>query len=100
MATTPTATAATIPFSIPTTLGADPWKVTKALVWGLLPELDTVELLALLALGAAEAVVPAAAAVVGSAAGAGSEAEVAAAGAGAAEEADPLGFKTESTEGT
>lgn len=98
MATTPTATAATIPFSIPTTLGADPWKVTKALVWGLLPELDTVELLALLGLGAAEAVVPAAAAVVGSAA-AGAGAEVAA-GAGSAEEADPLGFRTESTEGT
>lgn len=92
-------TAATIPFSIPTIDGADPWKVTMALVWGLLPELE-VELVlgfaapvvaaALLAAGAAEVL----------AAGAAEEAAAVLGSAAAAEEELPPGFKTDETEGT
>jgi|SRR5579862_3646321 len=96
MTTTPRATAATSPLSIPTTCGADPLKVTNALVKGLLPELDTVALK--LPLGCA-AEVAAGGAVVPAAGGATGEAGGGAGGGGAAEEVPP-GCKIESTLGT
>ena len=97
MAAAATTKAATMPFSIPTIDGADPWKVTMALVWGLLPELE-VELV----LGFAAPVVAAALLAAGAAdcvAGAAGEEAAAVLGSAAAEEELPVP-KTEETEGT
>ena len=70
-------------------------KVTKLLVWGLLPEVELVKLW--LALGVADELTTATAAEAGAGAGAGSEDAEAGAGAGAGAGAVP---KTDATEGT